>query len=138
MEVMRRLAVLAAAGAAAIGLALGTGASTAHASVTPASAAASSASPDFTCPSGVTCFFSNDDYTGTVWEKGNQQYGGGVLHKFSDVGIPTNPGSAHINGGSTLWVFNESTGAKACIFDGRIPLDHDYGYFLINYGVDTC
>lgn len=139
-----KLAIAVVTVASALGLtSLGAGVPMAHASmhpavVRPAVTRAAHISPDFTCPSGVTCFFSNNDYTGTVWEKNNQQYGGGVIHKFSDVNIPSNPGSARINGGSTLWVWNASNDAKACVYDGRIPLDHEYGYFWINYGVDTC
>src|SRR6185437_8214482 len=98
----RKLPALAAAITAAIlgagGLTLAAGAATAQASPRLAATSTPSASPDFTCPSGVTCFFSNNDYTGSVFEENNQGEGGNVLREFSDLGITPNPGSAHING----------------------------------------
>lgn len=134
-----KLAVAIVTIASALGLtSLGSGVTMAHASVHPAATRVAHVSPDFTCPVGYTCFFSNDDYTGIVWELKTSQYGGAVLYKFSDLGISPNPGSAHINGGSTLWVDDMAGGKTNCVYDGRIPLDHDYGYFWINYGIDTC
>jgi Peptidase inhibitor family I36 len=141
MNVVRRLSVRVAILAAAIlgagGLVLSAGVATANASVGPAATSAASVSPDFTCPSGDTCFFSGDDYNGTVWEFTNSELAGGTMYPFSYFGIP-NPGSAHINGGSTLWVENTANGGTKCVYDGRMKLDHDYNEFWVNYGVDTC
>jgi hypothetical protein len=57
------------------------------------------------------------------------------LHSFSSLGV-SNPGSAHINGGSTLWVYSAAAGRRA--YDRRLELDHDFGQFAISYGINSC
>jgi hypothetical protein len=142
MHVVRRLSIRVATLAAAIlavgGLALNAGAATADASVRPAGISATAASPDFTCTAGYTCFFSGDNFNDTWWELENSQWDGGIPHYFSDLGISPNPGSAHMDGGSSLWLENTSNGDTACAYNAKIVLDHNYNEFWINYGVDTC
>jgi hypothetical protein len=140
MNVARRLSVLTASSAVAIlaagGLALSTDAATAQTS--DLSGLTSGSSPDFTCPAGHTCFFSGDNFNGNWWSLPNSTNGGGIPFDFANNGITPNPGSAHMNGGSTLWLLNTSNGHEACVYDGKIVLDGDYTYFWINYGENTC
>jgi hypothetical protein len=74
MSIIRRLAIIAAAIALALGMGgmtVGAGAATTVAAVSHAQAGTRSASPDFTCSGGDTCVFTGDDWNGTYNEETN-------------------------------------------------------------------
>jgi hypothetical protein len=128
INVARKIFSLTAASATAIlavgGVTLGTGTS-----------AGASVKPLFACSSGTTCFFSDDNYADVATVVSNSQYGS--VTSFGSIGI-SNPGSAHVDGQSTLWVWDKSNNSEACVYDGKIELDHNYGYFWISYGTNSC
>jgi hypothetical protein len=128
--VMRRLSSLAATSAAAIlmagGLALSAGATAAHAST------------EFTCEPGETCFFTGENLNGTASVIQNSAYAGGAEHSFASIGI-ADPGSVHIDGGSTLTLIDKELDITECVYNGTLTgLFGDYGYFKINYGVEIA
>jgi hypothetical protein len=99
--------------------------------------ASANARPNFMCPDTFTCVFSGDDWNGTVWEYSNSTHNG-VCYSFASLGITPNPGSITIRGGSTVWIYDAAGNIRQCAYNGQLPLDGNFGYFAINYGIDTC
>ena len=139
LKLPRRLSVLAATILGAGSLVLGAGAPMAHASTPPGVTFVGEVGPDFVCPSGETCIYKNEDYTGLTWEIDNSSYAGGAWNSFASIGVSPNPGSIRIHGGSTLFLLNRQTNVETCMYNARLGFLYGYyGYFAINYGVNTC
>jgi hypothetical protein len=108
------------------GLALSAGATAAHASA------------DFTCETGETCFFTGQELNGTASVIQNSAYAGGAEHSFASIGI-SDPGSVHIEGGSTLTLIDKALNTTECVYNDTLTgLFGYYGYFKINYGVEIA
>jgi hypothetical protein len=146
MSIIRRLAIIAAVIAAALGMGsmtVGAGAATTVAAASHAQAGTRSASPDFACSAGDTCIFTGDNWNGTYNEETN-------LYLSSSCSVQAKtwcsfsqyfnglarPGSLTVNGNSTIYMLDRSANAACSIYDGKVVLNGAYGYFQIGYNVD--
>jgi len=145
VSVIRRLVIMAAAIAAALGtgsLTVSAGAATTVAAVSHAQAGVRSASPDFTCSEGDTCVFTGDNWNGNYQVQPNSTLSDScavsdkVWCSFSSYFGIARPGSLTIDGNSTIYVLDKTTGKYCWEYNGQLQLDQGYGYFQIGYGIN--
>jgi hypothetical protein len=97
------------------------------------SSVSTSVSPDFTCPSGIVCFFSGPNETDSVCQVASSpSINGKWLYIPGLCVVSWKPDSVRNKTGDALWLYAKNNHDQLCVYPGdAASLGGVYGYMYI-------